>query len=131
MGNSGASPDQKGARRHLQVLFFYFLVYRSAMTETKKKPTHFASRLLPRTNIAFITSVSKFHSFGVTQDLLSFPDWLMAFHRGETVIHVNVLALLSSHKSSAAYCRGFWKSSLQQFGTPSHLSSTFVLFVLD
>jgi hypothetical protein len=25
MGNSGASPDQKGARRHLQELFFIFL----------------------------------------------------------------------------------------------------------
>jgi hypothetical protein len=56
-----------------------------------------------KTDIAFLTTDSKFHNFIVTLPLLSFPDWLTVFSREEPVSHVNVLALLSSDRNGDDY----------------------------
>jgi hypothetical protein len=102
MGDPGASSDQKGVRRHLQILFLFSCPLEcNDRNGGKKSPL--CVTFLSKTDITFTTSVSKFHKFRVTQDLLSFPDWLMAFNRQETVFHVHVLAFLSSHKSGADY----------------------------
>jgi len=96
-------------RREQDAVFkysFYFLVHRSATTETKRerrKRCSLCVTFLSKTDIAFLTSDSKFHNFGVTLPVPSFPDWLTAFNREETVNHVNVLALLSSHRNGADY----------------------------
>lgn len=71
--------------------------------EQEEKDAHSVSQFCTKTDIAFLTSDSKFHNFGVTLPLPSFLDWLTAFNREETVSHVNVLALLSSHSNGADY----------------------------
>jgi len=110
-------PEFYPTRREQDAVFkysSYFLVHRSATTETKRarrKRCSLCVTFLSKTDIAFLTSDSKFHNFGVTLPLPSFPDWLTAFNREETVSHVNVVALLSSHGNGADYYWGLLRSS--------------------
>lgn len=81
--------------------------------------------------MAFITSVSKFHNFRATQDLVSFPDWLMVFHQEDSVFHVNVLGRFLHTREAQIITEVSGGLLCSNSETPPHLSSTFVFSVLD
>jgi len=101
---SWSSIRPEGSKTPSSSTLFIFLstgVQRQKQKEQEEKGARSMSHFCRKTDIAFLTSDSKFHNFEVTLPLPSFPDWLTAFNREETVSHVNVLALLSSHRNGA------------------------------